>query len=247
MSGPDAMIVFPHHPVALVHDDGPEVVANARYAITRNPRTEFRLRALCAEGDRCHWLAVPHPTAARILRELEVPLSVAGPFGGVRVPLSTELFRAQRVLFDQATDLHADPLAAEEALLALLATVVGSSVPPPVAARQLTRAAEVELSQRFRERLTLAGLASLVGCSQWHLARCFRAETGITLHRYRDQLRVRAAADRLRAGCEDLTALALDLGYASHSHFTDRFRAAFGVPPSAWRAVATRSGPTTQV
>jgi AraC-like DNA-binding protein len=36
-----------------------------------------------------------------------------------------------------------------------------------------------------------------------------------------------------------LTELALDLGYSSHSHFTDAFRREFGVSPAAFRAGAS--------
>ena len=40
-------------------------------------------------------------------------------------------------------------------------------------------------------------------------------------------------SDQLESGGADLTRLALDLGYSSHSHFTSSFRVLFGVPPSA--------------
>ena len=43
--------------------------------------------------------------------------------------------------------------------------------------------------------------------------------------------------ERLAAGEPDLTALALDLGYADHSHLTNACRREFGRPPSALRAL----------
>jgi AraC-like DNA-binding protein len=49
-------------------------------------------------------------------------------------------------------------------------------------------------------------------------------------------LRLRLALDRIDdEGC-DLTALANELGFSSHSHFTDAFRSLFGAPPSIVRA-----------
>jgi len=42
-------------------------------------------------------------------------------------------------------------------------------------------------------------------------------------------------AQRLAEGNGDLTGLALELGFSSHSHLTDAFRHAFGVPPSEYR------------
>jgi AraC family transcriptional regulator len=43
------------------------------------------------------------------------------------------------------------------------------------------------------------------------------------------------ALDRLREGERDLSALALDLGYANHSHFSDVFRRSFGAAPTQVR------------
>jgi AraC-like DNA-binding protein len=53
------------------------------------------------------------------------------------------------------------------------------------------------------------------------------------------RLRLRASLERLAAGAVDLTALALELGFSSHSHFTDSFRKEFGCTPSAIRCDRT--------
>jgi methylphosphotriester-DNA--protein-cysteine methyltransferase len=42
----------------------------------------------------------------------------------------------------------------------------------------------------------LADIAETVGASMFHLCRCFRAGTGLTLHEYRTQLRLRGALER---------------------------------------------------
>ena len=52
------------------------------------------------------------------------------------------------------------------------------------------------------------------------------------IHRYLTQLRLRSSLERLADGANDLTALALELGFSSHSHFTDAFRREFGHAPS---------------
>jgi AraC-like DNA-binding protein len=42
--------------------------------------------------------------------------------------------------------------------------------------------------------------------------------------------------NRLAAGEPDIAGLAGELGFTHHSHFTARFRATFGITPSAFRA-----------
>ena len=69
----------------------------------------------------------------------------------------------------------------------------------------------------------------------------FRERTGSTLTAYLHDLRLRAAVDRI--GEEPLSRIAADLGYCSASHFTDRFRARFGVPPSQLRNLMEAAAP----
>jgi AraC-like DNA-binding protein len=63
----------------------------------------------------------------------------------------------------------------------------------------------------------------------------FHAETGESLTRLRNRLRVRAALDRLADGDRDLAGLAADLGFADHAHLTRAMRAEVGDPPSRVR------------
>lgn len=126
-----------------------------------------------------------------------------------------------------------DQLALEEALLALLPAADEDCV-------SVDRAVE-----RARERLacdptaphSLHDIAQAVAVSPFHLARRFKRVNGIGLHGYRTRLRMALALARLGDGEEDLTGLAFDLGYSSHSHFTAAFRRHFGAPPSHARAL----------
>ena len=73
-----------------------------------------------------------------------------------------------------------------------------------------------------------------MGASPGYLTQLFRAMEGVPLHAYLTQLRLAQALVELPRS-EDLTALALELGFSSHSHFSARFRRAFGLSPSAFR------------
>ena len=80
---------------------------------------------------------------------------------------------------------------------------------------------------------SLSDIARAVGTSPAHLSRVFRRVTGTTVHRYRSQLRLRAAADRLVGS--DLSQLAAELGFSSHSHLSASFRRTFATTPSQAR------------
>jgi AraC family transcriptional regulator len=49
-------------------------------------------------------------------------------------------------------------------------------------------------------------------------------------------MRVLAGLRRLSNPQSDLTEVAMDLGFADHSHFSNSFRRVLGVPPSAVRS-----------
>ena len=81
-------------------------------------------------------------------------------------------------------------------------------------------------------------MAKALGCSPYHLSRIFHREAGLPMRRYLDRCRLRTALERLAEGEKDLAGLALDLGYADHSHFSNAFRREFGMSPSLFRCRA---------
>jgi AraC family transcriptional regulator len=107
--------------------------------------------------------------------------------------------------------------------------------------RELSEAAKVGLNKRLETPPTLAELAHNLGCSPFHLSRTFHATLGLSLREYLKRLRARVAAERLAAGVLDLSELALDLGYADHSHFTNSFRHEWGISPSRFRSTRRRA------
>ena len=106
--------------------------------------------------------------------------------------------------------------------------------------RDVVEDAKAVLSRRFHERLGLDDVATAVGTSPFHLARVFRRHTGSSLHAYRTQLRLRSALDALADPRRQVGGLALELGFASSSHFVDSFRAAFATTPTGDRRAVGR-------
>lgn len=81
-----------------------------------------------------------------------------------------------------------------------------------------------------------------MGASPAYLTALFSRLEGISLHQYLTQLRLARALVEL-PHVDDLTALALDLGFSSHSHFSFAFRRVFGCTPSQFRNTTRRAAP----
>jgi AraC-like DNA-binding protein len=166
-----------------------------------------------------------------------------GPVG----PCSTAVLRRHRTLLRRVESAAPD-LAVEEEVTgvvdALLAAAgAGRRYETPGARRaHLDLAAWVRelLGREFRRPLRLETIATRLAVTPAHLCRVFRKATGWSIHRYLTHLRLRAALESLASGEEDLSGLACDLGFSSHSHFTEAFRREFGVPPSVWRGARSR-------
>ena len=105
--------------------------------------------------------------------------------------------------------------------------------------RALQRVKEaVALAPAYKWNVTkLAGIANL---SPFHLCHVFRETVGTSLYDYVLHERLACTLDAVLDG-DDLTTVALDAGFNSHSHFTARFRRFFGCTPTALRRAAKTS------
>lgn len=185
-------------------------------------------------------------------RALDCPES---PFRMSSGPCPPEAFLLERALVrNLATHGSIDELEVEELAYTLADILVraassgserpkGSAAPSP-ADRGHAEELRGLLSRRPGARHRLDDLALSLESSPFRLCRVFRATTGTTIHRYLTEVRLRRALVRIADGCDDLTGLALDLGFSSHSHFTATFRKHLGVTPEAVRTV-TRAGDFT--
>jgi AraC-like DNA-binding protein len=105
---------------------------------------------------------------------------------------------------------------------------------------ELARAVQEMVIAAPAARHSLSALAHTLNVSPFHLAHVFRAEMGTSIHQYVLQLRLRLALERLAEGVTSLSALGLDLGFSSHSHFTTSFRKHFGITPREARSVFSK-------
>jgi len=152
-------------------------------------------------------------------------------------------FRTRFLYWVSAPDR--DPLQAEELVLALLRAALQrdtrSALPSRASAKLIRRTKEI-LEQHLSHRILLGDVARAAGASPAYLTDLFTRVEGVSLHQYLTQLRLARALVEL-PHTNDLTALALNLGFSSHSHFTHAFRKGFGCTPSQFRAQTVEGRP----
>ena len=239
-------LVFPHVPVAIRQHGRDAVVADPNQVVLYRTGTHYRRRLLSPDGDRSTFLTV-EPGAGPVL---------ADAIGSTEITSQADEVLRVHLLAALCARTDVDPMLVEEQAMVLVGRILMRATAGRVtnvparrgARRSRTRQAHDDLvadAQRYlgdhlTEPRSLAEIGAAVGASPFHLARMFRARTGLGLHAYRDQLRLRTAVDRLGDNGPDLAALAVDIGYASHSHLDERFRRTFGRSPSAVRALLRR-------
>lgn len=242
--------VFPRVPVGIHQAGDEQFVATSSEVVFYNSQQPYKRQLLCNEGDCCEWFVVRED----MLREALRPYDGAAADDPVRPlrkshgPSSPHAYMTQRLIFEHVSRQETpDALLVDEAFMGVMHDVIrdsyGGRLPASTARRASAARSRRELADetrrmialRYTAALTLSELAEDVGVSPYHLCRIFREVVGVTLHRYQTRLRLRAALERILEGAHDLTVLALDLGFSSHSHFTNAFRQEFQVPPSRLR------------
>jgi AraC-like DNA-binding protein len=214
--------------------------------------SSFTRRALDDVGEHSEWIAISpgflaELAGARIFadknwngRDFAVPFA----------PLGLRAYYAQRRLVETlSADGCPSDLAFDEYVARLVVIILRDAfrfwdqrsnpkrAQRPSCERQ--RMGIVELAKQiiaadYRSNHSLTQLARAVNCSPGQLARIFPVQTRFTLHEYREHIRLRMSLQLLRETPSDLCAVAEQLGFASHSHFSTVFARRFGMPPSQY-------------
>src|SRR5687768_13377677 len=201
-------------------------------------------------GDRGTSFTVAPKILVDIVRELDprVDDHPDAPFPFLTGPCEADVFWRHRDFVRRLEMAEAEPLEplwADVTGLQLIAHVLEAAYVRHGLKRQRraatvadhaerTEAAKAYLAANLSMGVTLEEVASAVNAS-FNFARMFQQQTGLPLHRYLTLLRLRASLELIAGRNADLTSIALDLGFSSHSHFTDVFRREFGETPSDFR------------
>lgn len=244
------LIVFPRTSVTITHLGKAPVVADPNVVMFYNPGQIYSRGVLSEAGDLCEWFGFGSELVADAVRSFDAHVGdhPFEPFQFSHGPSDTTSYLLQRLVVNHILNAQQpDDLFIEETVLQVLKRVIENSYrqqgisPKPAeisVEKEIVNAIKKVLVTQFEQALSLEQIAAQLNYSPFHLCRLFRKHTGRSIHRYLTQLRLRTSLEHVTQANTDLTTLALKLGFASHSHFTETFRKTFGAPPSGLRNIS---------
>jgi AraC family transcriptional regulator len=227
--------VFPFRGVYLRHVGTDQAVADANHVLFFNAQQGYQVSHPVRGGDTSLVVSV----SPSMLAEL-VPKNLLNPGEPLKFNLQHMRIdaRAQALVMLLNHSLRngsIEPLEAEGLSLTLISRAVGPRTARASGAtysrRRLVDRVKVLLAGDLSRRWTLAEIAAEIRGSPVYLTQAFQQVEGMPLYRYHLRLRLARALD-LIAERDDLSALAQDLGFSSHSHFSAAFKQAYGRTPS---------------
>jgi AraC-like DNA-binding protein len=157
-------------------------------------------------------------------------------------PVTQDIEIAQRLrwFFRNLDDEKSDQLEIQSTFYSLVSTLLGrhgsggnffrddSKIPDAV------NRACIFINDMVRHNITLDDIATAAGLSRYHFLRIFHSSCGTTPYSYLLQRRLQLARESLRAGSL-IADVAVDTGFFDQSHFSRRFKSAFGITPRQYQ------------
>ena len=234
-------LVFPYRG-AYVHRVGrAQSVAEANQVIFINESEPYRVSHPVDGGDSSLSIGVSPATLLELVPEEYLRRNGQAAFNRSRLRIGAGAQTLTALLRHSLDRRAIDSLQGETLTLTLLRSAFGERVSRAAVGgpgtQRLVDRAKLVLSADLSRRWSLAEIASEVGGSPVYLTQAFHQLEGMPLYRYQLRLRLARALDLLGA-YDDLTSLALELGFSSHSHFSAAFKQAYGQTPSAFQRSA---------
>lgn len=236
-------MVFAYRGAYVRHLGSDAAVAEANQVLFFNIGESYRVSHPVPGGDASLTLRLSESLLSEIAPPSLLTNSAIPAFRLHRLRIDP---RAQVLMAILRHSLHrnlAEPLEAESLALTLAHRTLGPRTSRTASGtlghQKMVDRAKLILTSDLARRWTLAEIAAEVRCSPVYLTQVFQQVEGLPLYRYQLRLRLARALDLL-GQYDDLTALSLDLGFSSHSHFSSAFREAYGRSPSEFRQSALR-------
>ncbi|HEY2247029.1 MAG TPA: AraC family transcriptional regulator [Bradyrhizobium sp.] len=232
-------IVLPFAGLFAKHEaPGRHVTGTPSHAVYFAPDTPYRISFPGGIGDRAITLR---------FADALVPEQIGGGRLASQGLLPAKAMMLRNLLRTRLANGGADAFEAEALGLDLLNMSLSSVRSGKLPVRASAQARRSRALERVKEavasapshRWNVARLADVANLSPFHLCHVFRDMVGTSIYDYVLHERLAQTLPAVLDCGDDLTAIALDAGFASHSHFTARFKSFFGCTPAALRRVAT--------
>ena len=234
-------LVFPYRGVYVRHLGTDQAVAEANQLLFFNAAETYRISHPVRGGDASLTLSIAEPQLRELVPRALLRKTAYVAFRPHRLRIDARAQALVALLRHSLRNGVAEHLEAESLALTLFERALGPRTSHSAGAsfgrQRLVDRIKLVLTSDLARRWTLAEIASEVRGSPVYLTQVFQQVEGLPLYRYQLRLRLARALDLL-AQYDDLTALSLDLGFSSHSHFSAAFRQAYGRSPSEFRQSA---------
>jgi AraC family transcriptional regulator len=231
-------LVFPYRGVYVHHVSHTEAVGEANQVLFINEGEAYQVSHPVEGGDASLSIGVSAETLFELTPTDYLQAKGRAAFNRSRLRIDARVQALTALVRHSLTRRVIEPLEAETLALVLLRRALNKhssrAAAGSVGRQKLVDRAKLVLSSDLARRWTLPAIAADVGVSPVYLTQVFQQVEGLPLYRYQLQLRLARALDLLGDDV-DLTRLALDLGFSSHSHFSAAFKRAYGLTPSAYQ------------
>jgi len=234
-------LVFPYRGLFVRHLGEDLCVAEAGQVLLSNANADYRTHHPVPGGDaslivRVEESMLREVTPRALLRDTEEIR-----FDPMRLRIDARAQALVAMVRHSLREEIAEPLEAESLALTLVQRSLGPRTAHAAGStsgrQRLADRTKLVLASDLSRRWTLAEIAAEIGVSPVYLTQVFQQVEAMPLYRYQLRLRLARALDLL-GEYDDLTALGLDLGFSSHSHFSSAFRETYGRSPSEFRRLA---------
>jgi AraC-like DNA-binding protein len=231
------VIAFPGTPVWIRFAGAESVLADRGRVMLHRAGQVYQRSSVAGRGDHCRFIALSDRVAREITAEFDADAAGASTFrfSALHAYVPATAYAAFRTGVAAALSAG-DTIRLTEACYhaaRIVARSAAGTASAPGARRELVEAAKSLIGSDVGRDWSLPEIADRLHVSPYHLTRAFRRTTGLPLHRYLTDARLRAGLDLLLdRHDETVTTIAYRLGFASHAHFSTSFRALFGMTPT---------------
>jgi len=240
---PVTQLVFPYRGIYVRRVGHDQAVAEVNQVLFFNAAEAYRVSHPVGGGDASLAVVIGEPTLRELAPRTLLHEGAALAFRRQRLRIDARAQALVALLRHSLRRNLAEPLEAEGLALTLVQRALGPrtthAAGASVGRQKLVDRVKLVLASDLARRWTLAEIAAEVRGSPVYLTQVFQQVEGLPLYRYQLRLRLARALDLL-PHYDDLTALSLDLGFSSHSHFSAAFRATYGRSPSEFRQSTLR-------